>query len=230
MPPSKGLDSLPFLRPKLLLGLPTGSTQLAAVGNRCPQRGPRAPVSQQAEGGREWEAGLEEQMQGIRPPEGAWPTNHLLSGLPSSFRPSPVSRQPSSGVSSLGSVSLPRANITLNRPLWLCSVVILTRSPSHPAQLVYRRLPSKWWASLLAQTVRSLPAMQETRFQLLTWEAPLEKEKAAHSSVLAWRIPWTEEPGGPQSMGPRRVRHDWTNQKVISMHSTWALNFYCWIN
>ena len=119
-----------------------------------------------------------------------------------------VSRQPSSGVPSLGSVSLPRANITLNRPLWLCSVVILTRSPSHPAQLVYRRLPSKWWASLLAQTVRSLPAMQETRFQLLTWEAPLEKEKAAHSSVLAWRIPWTEEPGGPQSMGPRRVRHD----------------------
>ena len=127
---------------------------------------------------------------------------------PGCLPPSGVSRQPSSGVPSLGSVSLPRANITLNRPLWLCSVVILTRSPSHPAQLVYRRLPSKWWASLLAQTVRSLPAMQETRFQLLTWEAPLEKEKAAHSSVLAWRIPWTEEPGGPQSMGPRRVRHD----------------------
>ena len=92
MPPSKGLDSLPFLRPKLLLGLPTGSTQLAAVGNRCPQRGPRAPVSQQAEGGREWEAGLEEQMQGIRPPEGAWPTNHLLSGLPSSFRRLPTAQ------------------------------------------------------------------------------------------------------------------------------------------
>ena len=52
----------------------------------------------------------------------------------------------------------------------------------------------------MAQLVKSLPAMQETRVQSLDWEDPLEKEKATHSSFLAWRIPWTEEPGGLQSM------------------------------
>ena len=49
--------------------------------------------------------------------------------------------------------------------------------------------------------VKSLPAMQETQVQSLDWEDHLEKEMATHSSVLAWRIPWTEEPGGLQSMG-----------------------------
>ena len=50
--------------------------------------------------------------------------------------------------------------------------------------------------------------MQETQVQSLGWEDPLEKEMASHSSILAWRIPWTEEPGGPQSMGSQRVGHD----------------------
>ena len=49
--------------------------------------------------------------------------------------------------------------------------------------------------------------MQETRVQSLGWEDPLEKEMAAHSSILAWEIPWTEEPGGLQSMGSQRVGH-----------------------
>ena len=53
-------------------------------------------------------------------------------------------------------------------------------------------------ASLVAQTVNNLPAMQETWVQSLGWEDPLEKEMATHSSILAWRIPWTEEPGGLQ--------------------------------
>ena len=141
MPPSEGLSSFPFLHPKLFLGLPTGSTQLAAVGNSCPQRGPREPVSRQAEGGREREADLEEQMEGIRPLAGAWPTSHLLSGCLPPSRPLPT--PPNAGVPSLGYVSLPRDNITLNRPLSLCSVIILVLSPSHPAQLVYHRLPSK---------------------------------------------------------------------------------------
>ena len=52
------------------------------------------------------------------------------------------------------------------------------------------------WASLVAQMVKRLPAMQETRVQSLGWEDPLEKEMATHSSILAWEIPWTEEPGG----------------------------------
>ena len=62
--------------------------------------------------------------------------------------------------------------------------------------------------SLVAQTVKRLPTMWETRLQSLGWEDPLEKEMATHSSVLAWRIPGTGEPGGLPSMGSHRVRHD----------------------
>ena len=53
-----------------------------------------------------------------------------------------------------------------------------------------------------------LPSMQETRVQSLDWEDPLEEEMAIHYSVLAWRIPWTEEPGGLQAMGSQGVGHD----------------------
>ena len=60
----------------------------------------------------------------------------------------------------------------------------------------------------MAQTVKNLPAMQETWIQSLAQEDPLEKGVASHCSILAWRIPWTEEPGGLQSMGLQRVRHD----------------------
>ena len=56
--------------------------------------------------------------------------------------------------------------------------------------------------------VKNLPAMQETRVQSLSGEDPLEKGMATHSSTLAWRIPWTEKPGGLQSMWLQRVRHD----------------------
>ena len=62
--------------------------------------------------------------------------------------------------------------------------------------------------SLVAQTIKRLSAMQETQVRSLGWEDPLEKEMAAHSSTLAWRIPWTEEPGRLQSMGLQRVGHD----------------------
>ena len=60
----------------------------------------------------------------------------------------------------------------------------------------------------MAQTVKNLPAMQETWVQSLGQEDPLEKGKATHSSILTWRIPWTEEPGGLQSMESQRVGHD----------------------
>ena len=59
----------------------------------------------------------------------------------------------------------------------------------------------KKWTSVIAQSVKNLPAMQETRVLFLGWEDPLEKETITHSSILAWRIPWTEEPCGLQSMG-----------------------------
>ena len=60
-------------------------------------------------------------------------------------------------------------------------------------------------ASLVAQMVKKLPAMWETRVQSLGWEDTMEKEMAMHSSILAWRIPWTEEPNRLQSMGLQRV-------------------------
>ena len=65
------------------------------------------------------------------------------------------------------------------------------------------------WASLVAQMVKNLPAMQETRVQSLGWENPLEEGTATHSSILAGMIPWTEETGGLQSMGSQRVGHNW---------------------
>ena len=61
---------------------------------------------------------------------------------------------------------------------------------------------------LVAQRLNSLPAMQETWAQSVGWEDLLEKEKAIHSSILAWRIPWTEEPGGLQSTGSQKVGHN----------------------
>ena len=60
----------------------------------------------------------------------------------------------------------------------------------------------------MAQLVKNLPAMWETWVRSLGWEDPLEKGKATHSTILAWRIPWTEEPDGLQFMGSQRVRHD----------------------
>ena len=64
------------------------------------------------------------------------------------------------------------------------------------------------WASLVAQRLKRLPGLWETRVQSLGWEDPLEKEMATHSSILAWRIPQTEDPGRLQSMESQRVRHD----------------------
>ena len=65
------------------------------------------------------------------------------------------------------------------------------------------------WASLVAQMRKNLAAMWEPWIWSLDWENPLEKGVATHSSTLAWRIPWTEEPGWLQSMGSQRVGHDW---------------------
>ena len=64
-------------------------------------------------------------------------------------------------------------------------------------------------ASLVAHSVKSLSEMRETQIQSLGQEDPLEKEMATYSNILAWKIPWMEEPGGLQSMGLQRVGHDW---------------------
>ena len=101
-------------------------------------------------------------------------------------------------------------------------------------------------ASLVAQRLKRLPAMQETWVRSLGWEDPLEKEMATHSSIPAWRIPWMEEPGGLQSTGSQRVRHDWvislsfsftryqSNAKnspiqVSTVHELWTFRCSSWI-
>ena len=78
----------------------------------------------------------------------------------------------------------------VSQGFFLSSVIFLNHSQLQAA-----------WASLIAQSVKNLPAMQKTWVQFLGREDPLEKEMAIHSSILAWKIPWTEEPGRLQSMG-----------------------------
>ena len=72
---------------------------------------------------------------------------------------------------------------------------------------VYIKIYLIHWASLVVQSVRNLPQVQETQVQSMGQEDPLEKEMATHSSILAWGIPWAEEPGGLQSTGLPKVKH-----------------------
>ena len=78
-------------------------------------------------------------------------------------------------------------------------------------------------ASLVAQTVKNLPVRQETQVWFLGQKNPLEKRMVTHSSILSWRIPWTEEPGGFQCMGLQRVRHNWaTNTHTQATCKPWS--------
>ena len=74
---------------------------------------------------------------------------------------------------------------------------------------------------LVAQGVKNLPAVQETQVRSLGQEDPLEKGMATHCSIVAWRIPWTEEPGGLRSLGLQRVGHSW----VTNTHKPAALSY-----
>ena len=75
-----------------------------------------------------------------------------------------------------------------------------------------------YWVAPVAQTVKNTPAWWETWVQSLGWEYPIEEGMATHSSILTWRIPWTEEPGEIQSMGLQRVGHDWATNTWIEWH------------
>ena len=77
------------------------------------------------------------------------------------------------------------------------------------------------WASVVAQSLKNLPAGQETWVGSLGWEDPLEKEMATHSSILAWRIPWTEKPGRLKSMGSTK---SWTQQLKVRV---WQKHLPC---
>ena len=101
------------------------------------------------------------------------------------------------------------------------STILHGESPLGP-QDIAQRLPPPWTllhslnrtvfvytsAALVAQTIKRLPALWESQVRALGREYPLEQEMATHSIILAWNISWTEEPGGPQSMGLESVRHD----------------------
>ena len=77
------------------------------------------------------------------------------------------------------------------------------------------------WASLVAQLEENLPAMWETWVRSLGWEDPLEKERTIHSRTIAWKIPWTEEPGGLQSLGSLRVGYDWATSLSLFIFMHW---------
>ena len=80
----------------------------------------------------------------------------------------------------------------------------------------------------IGSVVKNLPVIQETQVRSLGWEDPVEKEMATHSSILAWRIPWTEEPSGLQSTELQRVGHDLVTQQqlVISTELYLGFNIY----
>ena len=91
---------------------------------------------------------------------------------------------------------------------WLAMPFSMGSSSGSPAFQV-GSLPSEPpWTSLVAQTVKGLPTMWETQVRFLGWEDPLEKEMATHSSIIAWKIPWMEEPGWLLSVGSQRVGHN----------------------
>ena len=93
-----------------------------------------------------------------------------------------------------------------SNPPTLCPPLLL--SPKQPTQCGKKKKKKKASILLVAQTVKRLPTMRETRVRSLGREDPLEKEMATHSSILAWKIPWTEELGWLLSMGSQRVGHD----------------------
>ena len=103
---------------------------------------------------------------------------------------------------------MPSSHLILCRPLLLLPPVPPSIRESIKADLCFLAMTYENLPSLVAQTVKRLPAMQVTWVRSLGWEDPLEKEMATHSGILAWEIPWTEETGELQSMGLQRVRHD----------------------
>ena len=96
----------------------------------------------------------------------------------------------------------------MDRGAWRATVHGVAKSQTRLGDQVQHSTRTMRGASLVAQMLKNLPAMQETQVLSLGREDPLEKGISTHSSVLAWKIPWTEEPGGLQSIGLQRVSHD----------------------
>ena len=107
---------------------------------------------------------------------------------------------------------------------WCPCALSLAHCPGQCGPELSMHMP---WA--VAQSVRILPAMRETRVQSLGWEDTPEKGMATHSIILAWRIPWTEEPGGLQSTGSQRVRHDWVTNTFTFFSFHESQRAYLWL-
>ena len=86
------------------------------------------------------------------------------------------------------------------------------------SEMPIKVMQMKAGASLMAQMVKRLPTMRKTRVRSLSWEDPLEKEMATHSNILAWKIPWTEEPGRLQFMGLQKSRTRLSNFTSLHTH------------
>ena len=133
----------------------------------------------------------------------AWKNLHDLAGLASTIYRHSSSRY---WQCSLKWLSRYGVYITTTWPAPRFGLIKSHKVSSQPTQWLWWT-PQFWnpllmgWASLIAQLVKNLPGMQETWVRFMGWEDPLEKEMAIHFSILAWKIPWTEEPGGLQSMG-----------------------------
>ena len=112
------------------------------------------------------------------------------------------------------------------KPTNSVSVILGDKYNLQPSKYA-KRCPQSTVASLVVERLKRLSTMRETWVQSLGWEDPLEKEMATHSSILAWRIPWTEEPGGLQSMGSLRVGHDWLTS-LTHTHSLKAPKSRTW--
>ena len=90
----------------------------------------------------------------------------------------------------------------------MCGMICLYKDITKQKEAIFLGMPTIPRASLVSQMVKNLPAMQKTWVQSLGREDPLENRMANHSSILAWKIPWTEEPGGLQSVVLQRAGHD----------------------
>ena len=101
-------------------------------------------------------------------------------------------------------------------------------SPWPPLTFCLSSTTGGFRAPLVAQRVKNPPAVQETWLWSLSWEDPLEKGMATHSSILTWRIPWSEEPGGLQSVGFERVGHNWVPNTHTHTHRMIQIPYWEW--